>query len=97
MKEKAKLVSSYQVFCSFIERDEDTGKVDVSKVFSTACYDYWVKTRKTEPKKPHESFRRCLTAHTRGSDGRKPFDEDAEAKILEVLRQKKTLALLRKA
>mmetsp|Transcript_5294 Transcript_5294/g.6375 ORF Transcript_5294/g.6375 Transcript_5294/m.6375 type:complete len:473 (-) Transcript_5294:797-2215(-) len=89
MKEKAKLVSSYQVFCSFIERDEDTGKVDVSKVFSTACYDYWVKTRKTEPKKPHESFRRCLTAHTRGSDGRKPFDEDAEAKILEVLRQKK--------
>mmetsp|Transcript_17536 Transcript_17536/g.21225 ORF Transcript_17536/g.21225 Transcript_17536/m.21225 type:complete len:524 (+) Transcript_17536:265-1836(+) len=89
LKEKSgALISSYKVFNSFIDRDA-SGKPDVSGIFSTYCYEYWIKTRKTAPKKPHESFRRCLTAHTRGSDGRKPFAEDAEAKILEVLRQKK--------
>lgn len=85
--EQAKLISSYKVFSSYIDRNSD-GTVDVSRLFSKECYEKWVNTRKKAPLKPHESFRRSLTAHARGSDGRKPFDEDVEVKIMEVLRRK---------
>merc|ERR1712110_648226 len=61
---------------------------DASKILSKECYDQWVRSRKKVPMRPPEAFRRALTAHVRGVDGRKPFPEDVEQSLLKELRKK---------
>lgn len=61
---------------------------NAERMQSKECYQTWVHTRKSPPKKPQESFRRVLTAHACGVDGRRPFPEDVEASLLKVLRRK---------
>ena len=67
----------------FIDEDGDT-----KRVFSKECFDTWVVTRKEPPKQPEESFRRVLTAHICGVDGRRPFPPKIEANLLQILRKK---------
>lgn len=67
----------------FIDEDGDT-----KRVFSKECFDKWVVTRKEPPKQPEESFRRVLTAHICGVDGRRPFPPKIEANLLQILRKK---------
>lgn len=62
--------SSYQVFMSFVETN-DEGEKNVDKVFSKECFNHWLSTRIKSPKQPSESFRRALTSHVRGTDQRK--------------------------
>lgn len=85
-------VSSYKIFNRFVKVDESTGEIDASQILSPACYDAWVKSRRKKPKKPQEAFRRALTAHCRGVDGRKPFTEGVERSLLVELRRKKPWA-----
>jgi len=61
---------SFKVFMSFLAEDGDA-----SPILSKKCYDTWVSTRKGTLKQPQESFRRVLTAHVCGMDGRRPFPE----------------------
>lgn len=65
---------------------DDSGNAE--RMQSKECYQTWVHTRKSPPKKPQESFRRVLTAHACGVDGRRPFPEHVEASLLKVLRRK---------
>ena len=74
---------SFKVFMQFIDEDADT-----KRVFSKECFDTWVVTRKEPPKQPEESFRRVLTAHICGVDGRRPFPPKIEASLLQILRKK---------
>eukprot|EP00511_Aplanochytrium_stocchinoi_P006322 CAMPEP_0204840626 /NCGR_PEP_ID=MMETSP1346-20131115/38320_1 /ASSEMBLY_ACC=CAM_ASM_000771 /TAXON_ID=215587 /ORGANISM="Aplanochytrium stocchinoi, Strain GSBS06" /LENGTH=408 /DNA_ID=CAMNT_0051978143 /DNA_START=123 /DNA_END=1350 /DNA_ORIENTATION=- len=78
--------SSYAVFLKFV-KPLDKGGVDCTGMLSKDCYDLWLKTRIKKPSKPAESFRRALTAHCRGVDGRRPFPKDVEAGLLAELRK----------
>lgn len=66
---------------------DDNGGAE--NVLSKECYDLWVNSRNNPPKEPEESFRRALTAHLCGLDGRRPFPRNVEANILKIIRQKK--------
>lgn len=61
---------------------------NADRVQSVECFKEWVATRKRRPKKPHESFRRVLTAHVAGVDSRKPFPKRVEVSLLRNLRRK---------
>lgn len=74
---------SYNVFMSFVDENGDA-----SKLLSKECYKRWMASRRTTPKQPEESFRRVLTAHVCGVDGRRPFPPKVEASLLKVLRKK---------
>lgn len=89
------LISSYDIFMSFVEKQED-GKVTCTKILSSKCYKKWLKTRLQEPRKPPESFRRAITAHCRGEDGRRPFPPGVEAALLKQMRKKKIWSCFRK-
>mmetsp|Transcript_3709 Transcript_3709/g.4265 ORF Transcript_3709/g.4265 Transcript_3709/m.4265 type:complete len:491 (-) Transcript_3709:84-1556(-) len=80
------LETSFDVFMRFVKETAD-GKVDCSKMVGKECYERWLQTRIKPPSKPAESFRRALTAHCRGVDGRRPFPPKVEASLLEVLRE----------
>ena len=75
---------SYEVFMSFVG---DNG--EASRMLSKECFKLWVQTRKSYPKQPAESFRRVLTAHVCGLDGRKPFPRAVEKSLLPLLRQRR--------
>lgn len=79
--------SSFVVFQKFVKYHDD-GSVDVSQVFSKECYLYWLSTRTVPPKRPEESFRKAITSHCRGVDGRKPFPREIEAALLKEMRKK---------
>eukprot|EP00924_Labyrinthula_sp_SR-Ha-C_P005473 snap_masked-scaffold_1-processed-gene-32.1-mRNA-1 protein AED:1.00 eAED:1.00 QI:0/-1/0/0/-1/1/1/0/320 len=81
-------VSSFKVFNTFVKRF-DNGTVDASGIVSPECYAKWVESRRKMPKKPEEAFRRALTAHCRGVDGRRPFAPEVEENLLKELRKKK--------
>lgn len=74
---------SFKVFMRFVDKNGDA-----SKVLSKECFDMWVVTRKCPPKQPEESFRRVLTAHICGVDGRRPFPVHIERHLLQILRKK---------
>lgn len=85
-------LSSYKVFQKFIFYERDVNgeqKCAAGKILSKECYDLWLQSRRKPPKKPMEAFRRALTAHCRGVDGRRPFPEDVEISLLKELRKKK--------
>ncbi len=91
--------SSLDVFLSFCKyyRDGSEGGdgflvVDASGMFSRNCYEAWLSTRQRALKKPEESYRKTLTAHTQGSDGRKPFPIEVERAVLVDLRKQKVWA-----
>ena len=85
---KGREESSYKIFQRFTKY-YDNGKCDASGIIGQECYKLWVKSRKYPPKSPHEAFRRAVTAHIRGNDGRRPFPEAAERSLLKELRKKK--------
>lgn len=85
---KGREESSYKIFQRFT-KFYDNGKCDASGIIGKECYKLWVKSRKYPPKSPHEAFRRAVTAHIRGNDGRRPFPEAAERSLLKELRKKK--------
>jgi len=76
-------VSSFAVFMKHFESG------GAKAVLDRACFEEWVATRKELPKHPEESFRRSITAHVCKASGRRAFPPDVEAKMLELLRQKK--------
>lgn len=82
-----KEISSYSIFSSFVKVDEN-GECDATGVLDRECYVAWINSRKFIPKNPHEAFRRAVTAHIRGNDGRRPFTEEAERSLLKELRKK---------
>ena len=65
--------------------DDDGG---AQRILSKECYQHWVSTRKCVLKQPEESFRRVLTAHVGGLDGRRPFPEKVEQSLLKILRKR---------
>lgn len=85
--------SSYTVFMHFVSfevsEDKKTEIVCVDRVLSEECYKHWLVTRKERPKNPQESFRKALTSHCRGIDGRKPFPVEVERALLHELRKKR--------
>lgn len=83
---KHKEVSSFKVFMEFVEYKN--GKVNAAGILSTECYQKWIMSRRKHPLKPQEAFRRALTAHCRGVDGRRPFPEKVEESLLVELRKK---------
>eukprot|EP00924_Labyrinthula_sp_SR-Ha-C_P016004 maker-scaffold_4-snap-gene-16.4-mRNA-1 protein AED:0.02 eAED:0.07 QI:0/0/0.5/1/1/1/2/92/524 len=58
-----------------------------SNIFSKACYEEWLNTRRKRPKEPQPSFRKAIIAHLRAKDGRRPFSEMEETIVLEELRR----------
>jgi len=96
-------LSSLKVFEEFVKylpaSDSNNEKIgengslniacDASGILSKDCFDKWVETRTSKPKYPEESFRRAITAHIRGSDGRRPFKPIIEKALLVELRKKK--------
>ena len=81
-------ISSFRIFSSFIKW-KDNGECDARDILGKGCYVAWLQSRRCEPKNPHEAFRRAVTAHIRGNDGRRPFGEEAERSLLKELRKKK--------
>lgn len=61
---------------------------DVSIAFEKQCFTAWIQSRRQKLKQPCESYRRVLTAHVAALDGRKPFPESIEKKLLILLRKK---------
>lgn len=80
-------VSSFEVFLEFLTINKD-GSYNADKIFSKQCYHRWLATRQKVPKLPEESFRRAITAHIRGTNGRKPFSEAQERAVLKILRKR---------
>mmetsp|Transcript_12651 Transcript_12651/g.16438 ORF Transcript_12651/g.16438 Transcript_12651/m.16438 type:complete len:252 (+) Transcript_12651:95-850(+) len=84
----AKEVSSFKVFKLFTKYDKENS-CDASGIVSKECFQKWKESRKKAPKNAQEAFRRALTAHIRGVDGRRPFPEEVEASLLAEVRKKK--------
>lgn len=81
--------SSHDVFMKYVEYGND-GTVNCSELTGKACYNYWLITRLKKPQNPSESFRRALTAHCRGDDGRQPFPQEVEIALIKHLKVKST-------
>lgn len=79
---------SLLIFESFLSYD-DVGNVDVSPLFTKKCFNYWLSSRANKPKNPPEAFRKALTSHCAGVDGRKPFAPEVERALLVQLRMKR--------
>ena len=79
---------SLAVFDNYI-RVNDDGTMNVDGLLSKECFTSWLGTRLGEPKHKEEAFRKAITAHCRGVDGRKPFPRSIEMALLIILRQKK--------
>jgi len=81
------LFTSIRVFRQFISRGPD-GKLEASRITSIDCYSAWLQTRKILAGSPERAFRRALSAHITGVDGRTPFNQDEEEAVLRVVRQR---------
>eukprot|EP00924_Labyrinthula_sp_SR-Ha-C_P013646 maker-scaffold_5-snap-gene-9.5-mRNA-1 protein AED:0.00 eAED:0.00 QI:90/1/1/1/1/1/2/490/407 len=79
-------VSSYEVFASFFSYQED-GTLTGENILSYPCFQAWLATRKKEIKHPRDSFRRTVTAHLRGRDGRRKFPPDVEKSLVQLLHE----------
>ena len=84
--------SSLDIFLAFCQYFRDSTNpnfvfVDASAILSRACFEQWLSTRQKSLKKPEESFRKTVTAHAQGTDGRKPFPPEVERSLLVELRQ----------
>lgn len=88
---KCKEISSYKIFQTYVKYKYDLNselKCDATEILSKDCYQKWLISRRNYPKKPEEAFRRALTAHVRGVDGRRPFLPEIEESLLCELRKK---------
>mmetsp|Transcript_9547 Transcript_9547/g.15638 ORF Transcript_9547/g.15638 Transcript_9547/m.15638 type:complete len:572 (-) Transcript_9547:52-1767(-) len=86
--------TSLEVFLRFVTitpdpEDSSNEIVDASKVLDKEGFQYWLETRRGSLKYPEESFRRSVTAHVTGLDGRKPFPANVEAALLRELRKQR--------
>ncbi|CAK9028542.1 Nitrate reductase NADH [Durusdinium trenchii] len=79
----------FMSFCKYFQSATNPGeiKVEAEAIISRDCYEMWLKTRQRALKKPEESFRKTVTAHCTGTDGRKPFPVEVERSILVQLRK----------
>jgi hypothetical protein len=82
----------FRTYLHFVKLPDQTVVLDASGVVGKACFNEWVATRvlQTSSFDYEKSFRRALTAHLTGSDGRKPFKPEEEVAVLLVVRQKQT-------
>ena len=87
-KRSKKKEKSILIFELYVQRKAD-GTLDASKVLGRTCFEHWLNTRGSKPKNPPEAFRKALTSHCAGVDGRKPFEPELERALLNELRQKK--------
>eukprot|EP00924_Labyrinthula_sp_SR-Ha-C_P004057 snap_masked-scaffold_3-processed-gene-12.19-mRNA-1 protein AED:1.00 eAED:1.00 QI:0/0/0/0/1/1/2/0/140 len=78
-------LTSYEVFQTFVIRDNNQVLIH-ENIISKECYQYWLSCRRRTILHPEDSFRRIVISHTRGSDGRSPFEEDVETSLLNKLR-----------
>jgi hypothetical protein len=81
------------VFRNFIHR-EPNGELNVSRILSKECFNQWQASNKSSQsnntiEKTEKRFRRALTNHVTGVDGRIPFEEEEEAALLCLLRKTK--------
>jgi len=63
--------------------------VDASKVNSAECFREWSAHRSKDVNDAAKAFRRSLSAHITGSDGRRPFTPEEEQAVLSVVRCKR--------
>jgi len=63
--------------------------VDASKINSAECFREWSANRTRDVHDAARMFRRSLSAHITGSDGRRPFNPEEERAILQVVRCKR--------
>jgi len=85
---------SIRLFRKYIVRQLD-GTLDASRITSFDCYRDWLETRKNPALMPERAFRKALSCHITGSDGRTPFTQDEEVAILKVVRRKERWACFR--
>lgn len=86
--EMGRASTSLRVFRAAMRRRED-GSIDVSGVISRQCFRAWLELKNvSESDAESLKFRRVLTNHVSGTDGRCPFDPDEEEAILTLLRKK---------
>ncbi|GBG23868.1 Nitrate reductase NADH [Hondaea fermentalgiana] len=78
----------FMEFCAFY-CNRHTGEVYVnaSGILTKPCFTKWLETRQGQLKRPEEAFRKTITAHCTGTDGRKPFLREVEAAVLIELRR----------
>lgn len=81
----------FLTFCKYYRDARESGSgllvVDAKDILSRECFEMWLSTRQRALKKPEESYRKTVTAHTQGSDGRKPFPIEVERGLLVDLRR----------
>lgn len=71
-----------------MQRRED-GTLDATNLISRECYECWLSSQgKVDCDKEGFKFRRALSNHLCGVDGRTPFTQQEEDAILQVLRKK---------
>lgn len=86
-KKKKKLErASMAIFMNFVDYNQDHS-VSAHRILSKKCYEAWIGSRKRVLKHPGEAFRKTVTSHVRGSDGRRPFPPIVENALLAALRQ----------
>lgn len=88
MKRKSKERASMALFLSFVKHFKD-GSISSKPILGKSCYETWLKSRKGHLKCPEEAFRKAVTAHVKGSDGRRPFPPLIEAQLINILRKRK--------
>lgn len=85
--------TSLKVFRAHLQRNPD-GTINADGVVSKECLEAWVKTRHSLSGGPLKPFRRALTHHLTGVDGRVPFTREEEEAILKVARDRASWANL---
>jgi hypothetical protein len=83
------LRTSLSVFRSFLTPMPD-GTIQADRIISLDCYNAWLTSQgfTQRDKTTASKFRRALSNHVTGVDGRQPFEQLEEAAILHVLRQR---------
>lgn len=80
--------TSLKIFRDFLRRRQD-GSIDASLIASKECLETWIKSRQGKLNGPPlKMFRRALSGHLTGVDGRSPFLKEEEEAILIVARNK---------
>mmetsp|Transcript_16270 Transcript_16270/g.19021 ORF Transcript_16270/g.19021 Transcript_16270/m.19021 type:complete len:138 (-) Transcript_16270:586-999(-) len=86
---RLKFKTAYEVFMDFVVY-LPSGEVKTEKMLSKECYNAWLKSRRSQPKKPQKSFRKALLEHVCAKNSRKQFPKEVERSLLKHLRQRKT-------
>ncbi|KAH9255992.1 hypothetical protein BASA81_005768 [Batrachochytrium salamandrivorans] len=86
----SKVLTSLQIFRSYMVRHHEDGTLDVSGLVSKACYQEWLNAKGVvESDSEARKYHRTLTNHVSGVDGRSPFELQEEQAILILFRKRK--------